>query len=182
MSDYILLSKSVQAGFQTDSRFRPSDWFDVNLKAFSEISVLWDSSLQIHIVAEPSTKEKLCGLCGNNNGKIDDDSVMLDGASATSGYELGLGWRSDSDAVCDGPEEYCLAVDQRKNSYAHENCKVIKSQAFAEVSVVPCLVPSVVLGLVLLLELVPSPVCLLSECTINCTILVCRSGKQYSVL
>jgi len=94
--------------------------------------VLWDSSLQIHIVAEPSTKEKLCGLCGNNNGKIDDDAIMLDGASATSGYELGLGWRSDSDAVCDGPEEYCLAVDQRKNSYAHENCKVIKSQAFSE--------------------------------------------------
>ena len=98
--------------------------------------MLWDSSLQIHIVAEPSTKEKLCGLCGNNNGKIDDDAIMLDGASATSGYELGLGWRSDSDAVCDGPEEYCLAVDQRKNSYAHENCKVIKSQAFSEVSVV----------------------------------------------
>ena len=72
---------------------------------------------------------------------------MLDGASATSGYELGLGWRSDSDAVCDGPEEYCLAVDQRKNSYAHENCKIIKSPAFSEVSVVLvllCLVPSVV--------------------------------------
>ena len=119
------------------------------MKTLSEISVLWDSSLQIHIVAEPSTKEKLCGLCGNNNGKIDDDSVMLDGASATSGYELGLGWRSDSDAVCDGPEEYCLAVDQRKNSYAHENCKVIKSQAFAEVSVVLCLVDNVVSGIVL---------------------------------
>ena len=129
------------------------------MKALSEISVLWDSSLQIHIVAEPSTKEKLCGLCGNNNGKIDDDSVMLDGASATSGYELGLGWRSDSDAVCDGPEEYCLAVDQRKNSYAHENCKVIKSQAFAEVSVVLCLVVSVVLDIVLCT--------ILFECTLN---------------
>ena len=84
---------------------------------------------------------------------------MLDGASATSGYELGLGWRSDSDAVCDGPEEYCLAVDQRKNSYAHENCKVIKSQAFSEVSVVLvliCLVPSVVSYLVNVVVLVVS--------------------------
>ena len=89
----------------------------------AELTVLWDSSLRVHIIAEDSLRDGLCGMCGNNNGLVDDDLQVPDGSLATSGTQLGEKWRA-SPKKCPGkPDEYCLARDQMKSAFAIEACK-----------------------------------------------------------
>ena len=88
---------------------------------------MWDGSLQIHIVAEPTAAGKVCGMCGNNNGLPDDDAVLPTGARATGGAEVGVAWRMNEEDHCKSLDELCLARDQRKNAFANENCKILLS-------------------------------------------------------
>ena len=111
------------------------------IQVSSEVTVMWDASLQIHVIAEQSTEGKLCGMCGNNNGIMDDDAQVRDGSSARSGIELGEGWKVSVDDQCQSADDFCLAHDQRKSSFAHENCKVLKSETFAACAEVVDVVP-----------------------------------------
>ena len=71
-------------------------------------------------------------MCGNNNAQLDDDNQLRDGSLALSGIELGNGWKTRIDGQCQVTDDFCLARDQRKSSFAHESCKVLKSEVFAE--------------------------------------------------
>ena len=113
----------------------------VIIQVSPEITVMWDASLQIYIIAEQSAKDKLCGVCGNNNGQMDDDAQVRDGSSALSGVELGNGWKVSVEDQCSSSDDFCLTHDQRKSSFAHENCKVLKSATFAECASVVNVIP-----------------------------------------
>ena len=102
------------------------------IQVSSEMSVLWDSSLRVHIIAEDSMKGQVCGMCGNNNGLADDDFQVPDGSLVTSGNLLVDKWRAHSKKCHAKTDDYCLAKDQLKSAFAIEACKVLDSEPFAE--------------------------------------------------
>ena len=42
----------------------------------NEVRVCYDGKKRVQIVAPPSMYEKVCGLCGDNNGDEEDDMVI----------------------------------------------------------------------------------------------------------
>ncbi|XP_076216831.1 IgGFc-binding protein isoform X3 [Aptenodytes patagonicus] len=79
---------------------------DFNLKILYD----WDD----HVVVKlPSTLSgKVCGMCGNSNGKPQDDSLMPDGNLAQDAVELGQSWRVANEILqcwdsCSGDCKHC---------------------------------------------------------------------------
>ncbi|XP_075908362.1 zonadhesin-like [Petromyzon marinus] len=82
-------------------------------------------------ISIPSTySRKVCGMCGNYNGNLDDDDLMPNGESAPSTALLGDSWRAagDTDAGCQ-PAATPDGCDAADNELYGRMCKIIVSSS-----------------------------------------------------
>lgn len=87
----------------------------------------WQSTVSVTL---PSTyQDAVCGLCGNYNGKAQDDLAMPNGQAAPNGAKLGESWQVAVVPGCssDCQGEWCQACsDSQKKVYqATKYCGII---------------------------------------------------------
>uniref|UniRef100_A0A3B3TRJ8 Fc gamma binding protein n=1 Tax=Poecilia latipinna TaxID=48699 RepID=A0A3B3TRJ8_9TELE len=95
------------------------------------VSFDWRSTVTISL---PSTYQGVvCGLCGNYNGKAQDDLAMPSGQTAPDGTRLGESWQvgltPGCSSVCQGPWCQACSDSQKKVYEAAEYCGIIADKA-----------------------------------------------------
>uniref|UniRef100_A0A3B3XU29 VWFD domain-containing protein n=1 Tax=Poecilia mexicana TaxID=48701 RepID=A0A3B3XU29_9TELE len=95
------------------------------------VSFDWRSTVTISL---PSTYQGVvCGLCGNYNGKAQDDLSMPSGQTAPDGTRLGESWQvgltPGCSSVCQGPWCQACSDSQKKVYEAAEYCGIIADKA-----------------------------------------------------
>lgn len=64
------------------------------------MKLLWDGESFLEVTVPPSFKRRLCGLCGNFNGRRRDDLRMRNGVTAKSVEEFGQSWKVGGPKSC----------------------------------------------------------------------------------
>ena len=64
------------------------------------MKLLWDGESFLEVTVPPSFKRRLCGLCGNFNGRRRDDLRMRNGQLATSVEQFGSSWKVGGPKSC----------------------------------------------------------------------------------
>lgn len=65
----------------------------VQIKTDFNLKILYDWDDHVVVKLPAMLSDKVCGMCGNNNGEPQDDSLMPDGNLAQDAVELGQSWR-----------------------------------------------------------------------------------------
>ncbi|XP_078250505.1 mucin-19 [Pogona vitticeps] len=94
------------------------------------ITLIWDKNTRVSIIADPSRTGETCGLCGNQNGNLQDEFTTRLGSLAAGPVEFGNSWKTSptcSDTVaesfpCDG-NAYC-------RDWAVRKCEIIRDFRF----------------------------------------------------
>ncbi|KAM7317525.1 hypothetical protein ACRRTK_023827 [Alexandromys fortis] len=96
------------------------------------IILIWDKYTKVSVILDPRWQNKVCGLCGNNNGDLKDDFTTRHSLVASTALEFGNSWKTSqecSDTVtqsfpCDS-NPYCKA-------WAEKKCEIIRDDTFRE--------------------------------------------------
>lgn len=85
-------------------------------------------------VTLPSTYQgAVCGLCGNYNGKVQDDLTMRNGQTASDGTKLGESWQvsvvKGCISGCQGPSCPSCSDSQKKVYQSNKYCGIIVDKA-----------------------------------------------------
>uniref|UniRef100_A0A0N8BFH5 BMP-binding endothelial regulator protein n=1 Tax=Daphnia magna TaxID=35525 RepID=A0A0N8BFH5_9CRUS len=64
------------------------------------VKLLWDGESFLEVTVPPAFKRRLCGLCGNFNGRRRDDLRMRSGQLATSVEQFGASWKVGGPKSC----------------------------------------------------------------------------------
>lgn len=105
-----------------------SGWYAVVTTTFGlKVSFNWDSAVFVKL---PSTyMGAVCGLCGNYNGKAQDDLIPKNGATPVRPVDFGKSWRVDEIPGCvDGCKGVCPDCDitQKKQYETGEFCGLLR--------------------------------------------------------
>ncbi|XP_072317584.1 IgGFc-binding protein-like [Eucyclogobius newberryi] len=93
------------------------------------ITLTFDWRSTVTVTLPSNYQDAVCGLCGNYNGRPQDDLTMRNGQTAANGEELGESWLlalvPGCSSVCQGP--WCHAcTDSQKEMYrAQKYCGII---------------------------------------------------------
>ncbi|MED6293032.1 hypothetical protein CHARACLAT_006660 [Characodon lateralis] len=103
----------------------------VDTKAGITVSFDWTSTVTISL---PSTYQgTVCGLCGNYNGKAQDELVMPNGETAPDGTRLGESWQvglsPGCSSACQGPWCQACSDSESKVYQATKYCGIIADKA-----------------------------------------------------
>lgn len=96
------------------------------------LSVQYDWDQYLVVIVPESFKGKMCGMCGNFNGKKEDDLTTPSGTIAGSIPELGKSWRVPGlpeEALCHdecpGQCKSCEGASWLTNLNAKVSCKIV---------------------------------------------------------
>nr|XP_040022015.1 IgGFc-binding protein isoform X1 [Gasterosteus aculeatus aculeatus] len=97
------------------------------------ITVTFDWHSTATVTLPSNYQGAVCGLCGNYNGKAQDDLTMRNGHPATNGAELGESWRESlvpgCSSVCQGAWCQACSDAQRKEYQAEKFCGIIADKS-----------------------------------------------------
>ncbi|KAK7886668.1 hypothetical protein WMY93_026289 [Mugilogobius chulae] len=97
------------------------------------ITLTFDWSSTVSVTLPSNYQGAVCGLCGNYNGKAQDDLTMRDGQTAADGVKLGESWQvalvPGCSSVCQGPWCHACADSQREVYRAQKYCGIIADKA-----------------------------------------------------
>lgn len=79
----------------------------IHLQTAFGLVVRYDFYHYVAVTAPPGYQGRLCGLCGNNNGKSEDDFLFPDGRPAPNAIAFGSAWKMPTMAC----EESCSEDD-----------------------------------------------------------------------
>ena len=65
---------------------------------------MWDGESFLEVTVPPAFKNRLCGLCGNFNGRRQDDLRMRTGKLARSIAQFGNSWKVGGPKSCSRPD------------------------------------------------------------------------------
>jgi von Willebrand factor type D domain len=96
------------------------------------VKLLWDGESFLEVTVPPAFKRRLCGLCGNFNGRRRDDLRMRSGQLATSVEQFGASWKVGGPKSCSAkssvpphrieqPSPSSLEHNQRRLQQHHPN-------------------------------------------------------------
>jgi len=68
------------------------------------VKLLWDGESFLEVTVPPAFKNRLCGLCGNFNGRRQDDLRMRTGKLARSIAQFGNSWKVGGPKSCSRPD------------------------------------------------------------------------------
>ncbi|XP_032746896.1 mucin-19 [Rattus rattus] len=102
------------------------------VKLLNGIILIWDKYTKVSVILDPSWQNKVCGLCGNNNGDLKDDFTTRHSSVAAGALEFANSWKTSqecSDTVtqsfpCDS-NPYCKA-------WAEKKCEIIRDNTFRD--------------------------------------------------
>ncbi|XP_041911669.1 mucin-19 [Arvicola amphibius] len=102
------------------------------VKLLNGIILIWDKYTKVSVILDPRWQNKVCGLCGNNNGDLKDDFTTRHSLVASTALEFGNSWKTSqecSDTVtqsfpCDS-NPYCKA-------WAEKKCEIIRDDTFRD--------------------------------------------------
>ncbi|XP_075060996.1 mucin-19-like [Mixophyes fleayi] len=96
------------------------------------ITVVWDRQTAVSVVLDPVWKDKVCGMCGNNNGDMKDDFTERNGMRGTRELELGNSWKDDP--FCPDAEAQVFPCDANPycKSWAQRKCQIIREAIFKD--------------------------------------------------
>ncbi|OXB53276.1 hypothetical protein ASZ78_008465, partial [Callipepla squamata] len=145
----------------------------VHLQTDFGLVVRSDLHHHIAITAPQDYQGHLCGLCGNNNGKTEDDFLFPDGHPAPNATAFGSAWKTP-DVACDEkcPEDDCpVCTEEKKMIFQKPNYCGILTDPHGPFS--PC---SNTISPALYLDACIRDLCL----TEGSTDVLCRSIQSYA--
>ncbi|XP_068800860.1 mucin-2 [Struthio camelus] len=100
------------------------------IEASNGVMLIWDKKTTIFIKLTPDYKGKVCGLCGNFDGKSNNDFTTRSGLQETSALEFGNSWKQSY--TCPDVTEEILpcSVKPHRKSWAEKECYLIRSAVF----------------------------------------------------
>ncbi|EFX67110.1 hypothetical protein DAPPUDRAFT_64092 [Daphnia pulex] len=103
------------------------------------VKLLWDGESFLEVTVPPAFKRRLCGLCGNFNGRRRDDLRMRSGQLAQTVEQFGASWKVGGPKSCSSatsistPAEEPLCQRQwHIRIRAVRECSVLKAATFAQ--------------------------------------------------
>ena len=97
------------------------------------ITVTFDWRGRVSVSLPSNYQGAVCGLCGNYNGKAQDDLAMRNGLSSKNGTELGESWQvalvPGCSSVCQGAWCQACSDSHRKKYHAQKYCGIIADLA-----------------------------------------------------
>uniref|UniRef100_A0A3Q1FXL3 Fc gamma binding protein n=1 Tax=Acanthochromis polyacanthus TaxID=80966 RepID=A0A3Q1FXL3_9TELE len=109
-----------------------SGWTAV-VETVAGITVTFDWRSTVSVTLPSIYEGAVCGLCGNYNGKGQDDLTMRDGKTAPDGVKLGESWQvgvvPGCSAACQGAWCKACSESQRKEYQAVRYCGIITDKA-----------------------------------------------------
>lgn len=97
------------------------------------IKLTFDWSSTVSVTLPSNYQGAVCGLCGNYNGRAQDDLTMRDGQAASDGVKLGESWQvavvPGCSSVCQGPWCHACTDSQREVYKAQKYCGIIADKA-----------------------------------------------------
>uniref|UniRef100_G1N9C5 Mucin 2, oligomeric mucus/gel-forming n=1 Tax=Meleagris gallopavo TaxID=9103 RepID=G1N9C5_MELGA len=100
------------------------------IEASNGVMLIWDKKTTVFIKLTPDYKGKVCGLCGNFDGKSNNDFTSRSGLQETSALEFGNSWKQSS--VCPDVTEEIKPCDLKphRKPWAEKECSLILSEIF----------------------------------------------------
>lgn len=109
-----------------------SGWTAV-VETVAGITVTFDWRSTVSVTLPSNYQDAVCGLCGNYNGKAQDDLTMRNGQIAKNGDMLGESWQvalvPGCSSVCQGAWCQACSDSQRKVYRAEKYCGIIADRA-----------------------------------------------------
>lgn len=109
-----------------------SGWTAV-VETAAGITVTFDWRSTVSVTLPSNYQDAVCGLCGNYNGKAQDDLTMRNGQTASDGAKLGESWQvalvPGCSSVCQGAWCQACSDSQRKAYAAQKHCGIIADKA-----------------------------------------------------
>uniref|UniRef100_H2Z9C0 VWFD domain-containing protein n=1 Tax=Ciona savignyi TaxID=51511 RepID=H2Z9C0_CIOSA len=102
----------------------------VELKTSSGMQVDWDGEMRLYVKLDPSWRNKVCGLCGNFNGKAGDDMRTPKNSVETNPLTFANSWKVTSQCAAVPSLPDSCSANEGKIAEANELCDVIKSDVF----------------------------------------------------
>uniref|UniRef100_A0A673AB09 Fc fragment of IgG binding protein n=1 Tax=Sphaeramia orbicularis TaxID=375764 RepID=A0A673AB09_9TELE len=97
------------------------------------ITVTFDWRSTVTVTLPSNYQSAVCGLCGNYNGKSQDDLTMRNGQPASDGTKLGESWQvalvPGCSSVCQGPWCHACSGSQKNVYRAQKYCGIIADKA-----------------------------------------------------
>ncbi|XP_010737445.2 IgGFc-binding protein [Larimichthys crocea] len=109
-----------------------SGWTAV-VETVAGITVTFDWRSTVSITLPSNYQGAVCGLCGNYNGKAQDDLTMRNGQTTNNGDKMGESWQvalvPGCSSVCQGAWCQACSDSQRKVYQAQKYCGIIADKA-----------------------------------------------------
>lgn len=97
------------------------------------ITVTFDWWSTVSVTLPSNYQGTVCGLCGNYNGKAQDDLTMRNGQKASNGAKLGESWQvalvPGCSSACQGASCQACSDSQTKEYQAQKYCGIIADKA-----------------------------------------------------
>ncbi|XP_078475850.1 uncharacterized protein LOC144737071 isoform X2 [Lampetra planeri] len=97
------------------------------------VTVIWDGHTAVSVHVDPQLKGRVCGLCGDYDGKVANDFVTRTGSVAASAPEFAAGWKESGSGCPDlsRVSDPCT-INHHRESWAHKQCSVLKDGVFKQ--------------------------------------------------
>ncbi|XP_075910446.1 uncharacterized protein LOC116956433 isoform X3 [Petromyzon marinus] len=97
------------------------------------VTIIWDGHTAVSVHVNPQLKGRVCGLCGDYDGKVANDFVTRTGSVAASAPEFAAGWKESGSGCPDlsRVSDPCT-INHHRESWAHKQCSVLKDGVFKQ--------------------------------------------------
>lgn len=103
------------------------------VETLAGITVTFDWRSTVTVTLPSNYQGAVCGLCGNYNGKAQDDLIMKNSQTAPNGAKLGESWQvaivPGCSSVCQGAWCQACSDSQKKVYEAQKYCGIIADKA-----------------------------------------------------
>ncbi|XP_072321728.1 mucin-2-like [Eucyclogobius newberryi] len=125
----------TQADYQVQGSVAPFHFSTVGQYLVIEINIglilIWDRKTVLFIKLDPKYRDRVCGLCGNYDGKANNDMTSRCGAAVVNPLVFGNSWKDMSNCPdVHGVSGPCMDEPHRL-PWAHERCGVLHGPVFS---------------------------------------------------
>jgi hypothetical protein len=102
-----------------------------NVVFIAGVTIFWDKNTRVTVELDKRYQGKVCGLCGNYNAKSNDDFITRSKATASTAFEFGKSWKTESSCKTPVPDSNKHPCDRNpsRKAWAHNVCSILKDNA-----------------------------------------------------
>ncbi|XP_051705925.2 mucin-19 [Oryctolagus cuniculus] len=102
------------------------------LKFANGISVIWDKNTRVSVILDPRWHGKVCGLCGNNNGDLQDDFTTRYSSVAAGALEFGNSWKTSQECSDTAAPSFPCDSNPYCKAWAVRKCEILRDSTFRD--------------------------------------------------